>query len=100
MKPNCNTNYTFPETKMLNDTIPMSVPMSSASDTASDHSFSQQCKLEQLKRYKAFIDDCLKSSDKQNNLPNNEADLQTFEHLFSTFPFYGSVRNQDNLCFM
>jgi len=46
---------------MLNDTIPKSVLKSLASDTASDHSFSQQCKPEQLKSYKAFIDDCLKT---------------------------------------
>jgi hypothetical protein len=61
MKPNCNTNYTFHEAKMLNDTIPKSVLKSLASDTASGHSFSQQCKPEQLKSYQAFIDDCLKT---------------------------------------
>jgi hypothetical protein len=55
----------------------LSAPKSSASDTTLSHIFSQQCKPKQLKKYKTFIDNCIKCSEKQKfDLSNNEADLQ------------------------
>jgi hypothetical protein len=41
-----------------------SYTFSKSSETALGHSFSQQCKNKQLKRYKVIIDNCLKCSDK------------------------------------
>ena len=43
---------------------PYSFDASFTFDTALGHSCSQQCKPEQLKRYKVFIDNCLKGSKK------------------------------------
>jgi hypothetical protein len=52
-----------------------SPPKTSVSDTVLSHIFSQQCKPKQLKRYKAFIDNCLKCSEKKYDRCNHEADI-------------------------
>ena len=74
MKPSCKT-FWHDKTFLRHD-IPLGAPKYSASDTALGDIFSQLCKHKQLKRYKAVIDNCLKSSEKKYDLPNNEADIQ------------------------
>ena len=73
MKPPCKT---LGMTKLFLDAIfPRVPPKTSVSDTVLGHIFSQQCKPKQLKRYKAFIDNCLKCSEKKYDRWNHEADI-------------------------
>ena len=72
MKPNCQQFWS--DRTFLNTVFPL-VPQKS-SETALSHIFSQQCKAKQLKSYKVIIYNCLKCSEKNQDLPINEMDCQ------------------------
>ena len=69
MKPPCKTFWPY-------KSFPQVPLKSSASDTDQYHVLSQQCKPKQLKRYKVFIEKGLKCSEKKQDHPKNEMDIQ------------------------